>query len=633
MSAQHRHGIDAKRGAAIAIGLLIVLFFSLNILVDRFGRSARIDFTENGIYTISSGTRELLRSIEEPITLNFYYSRDAARNFAQVRAHAARIRDMLITFSAIAGDKLVVNFIEPQPFSREEDEANAAGIRAVATGPDQTLYFGLAGENSVDGREVIEFFAPEREAFLEYDIVRLIDRLNTPEPPKVGLLTTLPLQFGPGGPQAMMQGQSRPAQIYTMLENGYDLVTLTPDLTMEELAELSALIIAQPPQLEDEALYALDQFLLNGGRAMVFLDPSSDLGRANPAAQGDPSALDALLEAWGVEFDAESIVLDRARGLRFPDQRNGRTIEISHPLLPRFEVQDLKADDPATSDLQRGLQMGSIGSFSVREDASVTFEPIVTTSEDTMTIEASRALFAPDPNELLREFLATGERRAVAARVTGDAPSAFPDGPPEGVAADDHLAQARSPLNVILIADADMLDDRYYVFDRGLFMEVTADNAFFVLNALDNILGSDALLSLRARAPSNRPMTAIDNLRREAEARFLQEEERLQAELEATEARLEALQREGSGDGQFLTAPSPEEQAEIARFQAEMLRIRQDLRDVQRNLNADIEALKGLMIFLNVWAAPLALSLGAGFVAWRRRRAPKAPSGAPIAGM
>lgn len=633
MSAQNRHGIDAKRGAAIAIGLLIVLFFSLNILVDRFGRSARIDFTESGIYTISDGTRELLRSIEEPITLNFYYSRDAARNFAQVRAHAARIRDMLITFSAIAGDKLVVNFIEPQPFSREEDEANAAGIRAVATGPDQTLYFGLAGENSVDGREVIEFFAPEREAFLEYDIVRLIDRLNTPEPPKVGLLTTLPLQFGPGGPQAMMQGQSRPAQIYTMLENGYDLVTLTPDLTMEDLAELSALIIAQPPQLEDEALYALDQFLLNGGRALIFLDPSSDLGRANPAAQGDPSALNALLEAWGVEFDAESIVLDRARGLRFPDQRNGRTIEISHPLLPRFEVEDLKADDPATSDLQRGVQMGSIGSFSVREDAPITFEPIVTTSEDTMTIEASRAMFAPDPNELLREFLATGERRAVAARVTGAAPSAFADGPPEGVAADDHLAEARSPLNVILVADADMLDDRYYVFDRGLFMEVTADNAFLVLNALDNILGSDALLSLRARAPSNRPMTAIDNLRREAEARFLQEEERLQAELEATEARLEALQREGSGDGQFLTAPSPEEQAEIARFQAEMLRIRQDLRDVQRNLNADIEALKGLMIFLNVWAAPLALSLGAGVVAWRRRRAPKAPSGAPIAGM
>ncbi|MEM8987917.1 MAG: Gldg family protein [Pseudomonadota bacterium] len=630
MSAPAENGLSSARAGAIAVVLIAVLFLSLNVIAERALTGARLDFTENRVYSLSQGARTLLKDIEEPIDLTLYYSRETAREYAPVQAHSVRVRDMLETFEALSGGKLRVRQVEPAPFSEEEDEANAAGITAVPTQLGEAVYFGVVGENSVDGREIIPFLAPERDAFLEYDLIRMIDRLNRPTLPKVGLLTTLPLAGGAGGPQAALAGGGGPLQIYTLLTEAYDIVTLSADLSADDLLEIETLIIAQPPAMSDAAVYAIDQFVLRGGRAMVFLDPVAQLASSGgfpggpPPIEGDPDALRPLLTAWGVDFAADRAVLDMERALAVGVMEDGRQVARPYPLWLDLLPQDFDAADPATADLARTIRMGGAGFFIGREDAAATFTPLIQTSELSMAVDAARVAFDPQPLDLLRMFAPSSDRYALAARITGGAPSAFGDAPPQDAPTEDgggaeHIAEIASGLNVILVADADLLDDRFYITDNGLFVSVTADNGSFVLNAVDNLLGSDNLRALRARAPANRPMTAIEDLRRAADERMLEEEERLEAELASTEARLEELERQGKLSDSVFAAPTAEEQTEIARFQAEVLRIRGDLRRVQQDLSKDIDALKGRLIFFNVWAAPLAFGLIAVGFALRRR--------------
>jgi ABC-type uncharacterized transport system involved in gliding motility auxiliary subunit len=298
-----------------AIALAAIIFVALNIAADATFTTTRLDLTENGLYTLSPGTLRTLDQLVEPITLKFFYSKKVAAQYAQINAYAGRVRDLLGEYAAHSHGKIIVQEIDAEPFTPAEDQASAAGLSGAPTESGDFVYFGLVGTNTIDGKEVIPFFAQEREPYVEYDLTSLIYRLTNPKKPVLGIISSLPLETGAGGMAAMLQGQAQPFLIYAELSQTYTTRMIDPNFERIP-ADVSVLLIAHPPPLPPRQLYAIDQYVLGGGHALVFLDPMSEVAMA---AQGGgqgmaPSSSDMkpLLRAWGVDYDSSRIVLDRA---------------------------------------------------------------------------------------------------------------------------------------------------------------------------------------------------------------------------------------------------------------------------------------------------------------------------------
>src|SRR6185436_460213 len=301
--------------ALAAIALIVVLFVAVNIVSAFWLRTARVDLTQNRLYTVSAGTKETLAKLPEPITLRFYFSRESAAGFASIVAYAGRVRDLLQEYKALAGGKIILEEIDPAPFTPAEDEAVAQGLTGAPTQEGENVYFGLVGTNTLAGHEVIPFFDQGREEYLEYDLTSMIYKLSNPQKPKLAVISALPLEAGAGGLQAALAGNSNPYVVYQQLRDNYDVQMLDPNTTDRIPADISTLIVAHPANFSASAQYAIDQFVLRGGHAIVFLDPLSEASvQAGPGAQdqGDKSSstLGPVLTAWGVDFDVTKVVAD-----------------------------------------------------------------------------------------------------------------------------------------------------------------------------------------------------------------------------------------------------------------------------------------------------------------------------------
>lgn len=635
--------LDRRTLAAAAIALGAALFLAINIASDAFFRSARLDLTDNGLFTVSEGTKNILRGLEEPITLRFFYAKGTATNYPQIQAYAKRVRDLLAEYASLAGGNLIIEEMDPEPFSEAEDRAVALGIQAAPTQEGLTIYFGLAGTNTVDGKEVIPFFNQAREQYLEYDLTSLIARLNARKKPVLGLVTNLPLDTGPGGLLAAMQGRSQPYMIYEQLRENFDIDFLTQDF--DRVPEtVDALMIAHPRDLSQKTLYAIDQFVMRGGRVILFVDPISEISQsASPdtgmPVQGATFTSDLpLLKNWGVDYDPKIVVADRSRAQKVQVGRGGQVID--YVLWSGFKAEDMDRTDLVTSALT-SLNLATVGTLRPAADATTIFTPLVQTTADSMEIPAEEVLASSQPETLLARFLPTGQRHVIAARISGPIKSAYPDGPPpkevapegeeapatEGAEAPEpaplpaHIASVESA-NILVVADSDVFDDRFWVqvqeFGGQRYAIPSADNAALVLNAAENLLGSNDLISLRTRASSQRPFTVVDQLRRGAEERFLAEEKRLQGKLEDTQRRIDELQRSANpGEGAILTA---EQETEIQKFRGELAETRGALRQVQLNLRKDIDALGNWLAFVNIALIPIAVAAAAIALAILRTR-------------
>lgn len=640
----------SRRAFLIAgVAALLVLFAAANIFAAVGLRGVRVDLTEHQLYSLSPGARAVLTDIAEPIDVTLVYSRTRAQDFAAIRAYGARVIEMLRTFEAVADGGLRVRIVEPEPFSEEEDQALAAGLNPLAARGGDPLYLGLIAENAVDERRVVPFFSPQRENFLEYDLVRLISELEQPTRGVVAMISGAPLESG--GPPGGFSRASAPLFIYDQLLRSYDLRVLDRDFTAIP-AETEVLLIIHPWPLSPEQAYAVDQFALETGRMVVLTDPdlrlaSASLGGFAPAPTETASNLPDLFAAWGVDFDVDSVVLDFEGALRVRADEDGRPVELPYPTWIGVPPDAMDAEDLATAPLQRGLRVATAGRLSQADGATTDFTPLVTTSSFSKLAPVEQVRGDPPPSVLL-EFLVGDppqETFTLAARVSGPITTAFPDGPPEAPvdvdapadvvdpAPDADAENEPTPLHrtmgtaeIVVVSDADLLDDAFYVTDNPLLGPTTSrDNADFILNALDVLTGSADLVSLRSRAGSERPMTRIETLRTQADARFFAEEDALEGELAEAEARLVELREAGGGSG-VLRRDDPEtlaaEQAEFARVQAVILETRARLRAVQRNLRADIDRLEAIMTALNVWLAPLVMvALGIWVFIARRRAA------------
>ncbi len=627
--------MSARRFALWASLAAFVMFVALNLTANTWLRSWRLDLTEDQLYSLSTGTKKTLDALTEPVELTLYYSRDAAASAPQIQAYAARVRELLQAYSARAHGRVRFVEVDVKAFSPEEDAAGDAGIEPVTLfeGADP-IYLGLAGANAIDDKRSIAFFNPDREAFLEYEVTRLIFELENPDPTRVALITSLPMD--PASDAGAPAGQ---ASIFSSEMGRLMHVTkLAPDFAAIP-DEADVLVIIHPGPLSPAQLYAVDQFILRKGRAFLALDPAmiptqdqSPFAQFNLAAVPPQSSnLEQLLAPWGVALSPDVVLdLDGALPDRVRDE-NGREVSAPQPLFFRIAPESLDKSDLMTAWLRQGLLMGLSGAFTVSERDGVIATRLGVTSANTIHIPAARALMRPSPLELLRDWPpAPGVQETVALRLTGTLPSAFPNGPPQDLAeppasaspsAQAPLAKSAAPAQVVLVADVDFLGDQFYVTRQGAAI---ADNGSFALNAIDVLGGSDALVSLRSRTPGLRTMDMIARMETQARQRIEVRYQDLQAQLAATETRLAELQSGGRGSGFFagdlgaeLTA---EERAELERYRNQVARVRGELRDVERDLRSEIDALQALFVFINVWLAPLAVTGVGLFLFWRRQR-------------
>ncbi len=614
----------SSKSPRVQIILAVLLFLSVTVLADRFLRGVRLDLTEEGLYTLSDGTKDVLGSFDEPVTLRYYFSRSLATPYPQLLVYGKRVEDMLRAIKAANPEMINLSVIDPEPFSEEEDEAVAAGLKGVPLGDGSTLYMGLKASNALDGEGAIPFFVQEREKFLEYDLVKLLTGLDRSGQKKLGILTSLPMRFGPGGPQALMQGQSQPYVIYEQLSEIFDVQDIPAGFT-ELPADLDALMIVQPPQLNEDQLYQIDQYVLKGGRTIAFLDPHSEAEKPHEQTNQmsrympSPSDLGPLLAAWGVDMPKGKIVGDGAIAQRVQVGSYGPDSVKDYVFWLGLGEGQLATDDIVAGSVS-SMTMATAGVLKPVEGASTKIQPLITSSNAAMLYDSLRAVGMPDPDTLLKELEPTGEQYILAARVTGEAKTAYPEKVAEKAAPAADAGVAKGDINVVLVADTDMLDNRFWVQVQQLMGQRMVmphnGNGSFVLNLTDHIMGSEALIGLRGRGISKRPFDVVNDLRREAEARYLSEEEALQERLTDLESRLAQTESQ-KPDG--ATVLSAEQEKEVEQFRAQLLETRKALREVKRSLRSDIERLGSVLTILNVALMPL-LVIGFALVRTQMRR-------------
>ncbi len=616
-------------------GLLIgfVLFFAINVAGSKPLRGVRLDLTENQLFTLTEGTKKIARNLEEPVNLKLYYASKLANDFPTLKSYGDRVVELLTEYMNMSGGKIRLEIVEPESFSEAEEEAIQDGIAPIPLPSQDKFYLGLVGSSSTDDKETIPFFDPLKEQLLEYEISRLIYRLANTDRAVVGVLTTLPLQGGP--PVNPMQGQGQPEwEIVRQMRGLFDVRFLSTSLTKIE-DDVDVLMIVHPKDFSEQTLFAIDQHVLNGGHAMVLVDPFAEADQPpNPQDQMAAFAYDrssnfgGLLAAWGLNLVDAKIAADRksATGppiLKTPFVAWLNTGEDNH-----------NADEPTISAFDQ-LLLPYAGILQRVEGVDTQVFPLIETTTDSMQVDKMKVQFRPDPEALLRDFVPEEARLTVAARIAGKAKTAFPGGRPSAAPVDgqappveesvfDVITESKDSINVIVIADADLLQDRFWTQSQ-MFGQINlgprkfTDNGDFVINCLDNLSGSEDLISIRGREKSKRPFKIVDEIRTTAEQTYLREAQDLESKLAETEREISDLQR-NRADGSSLIL-TPEQEKSIQKFRDEQIETRRKLRALRHTMNKDIESLGTRLKLAHILGVPIiAVLCLAGFCSMRRKR-------------
>ncbi len=588
----------------------LIVFFGLNMAAGVWLKTARLDLTQDSLFTLSDGTRETLAEIDEPITLRFYKSAIIDELGPFYRNYARRVAELLDEYARHADGMLIIETYDPAAFSPEEDLAVADGLEGIPISREgDQLFFGLAGFNSTDDRDAVAYLAPERAMFLEYDLTRLVHDLANPEKPVVAVIGDLQLM---GDPSTRYQ----PWFVTEIMRQFFDVRVLGG--TVDRIDDdVSVLVLAQPANVDDQTLYAIDQYALSGGHVLAFLDPAPEIMVAGQQPGTPPptfQALTPLLTAWGIEIPMDQVVgdPDNAVAVQAAD-RTGRPAIV--PYLPWVSLgpDAMAGDDVILANLER-IHLNSAGIVRPIDGAATTFEPILQSTDQAGLVDAFMVTMMPDPVGLIQTFQPGGDVLTYAARVSGTVASAFPDGPPETVTDQEivvaHRSEGDAPLNMIVVADADILSDRSWLRTEALlgqrYTVPTANNGDFAVNALENLSGSAGLIALRGRGLTDRPFELLQAMQRDAEQRFRDAEETLLTQIDEAEARITQLRQEEQDSGILLTGA---QQQTIDEFRGQMLELRQQLRDVQHSLRQDVERVEQQIRIANIWAVPALVAL------------------------
>lgn len=638
----------------------------------------RIDLTEDNLYSLSDGTRNIVASLEHPIELMFFYSDSAIEDLPQIRSYGTRVQELLREIVIASNGRLSMSVIDPEPFSEDEDLATQYGVQAVPVNQGgEAIYFGLVViQTDADGGgpvvvpvlETMPLIRPDQEQFLEYEFLKLITRVGNPDLPVVGLLTELDID---GGFNPIMGQATPPWMVMDFIRQLYEVRRV--DIAADDIdVDIDLLMIVHPQDLSQQMLYAIDQHVMRGGKTMVFLDPSADSmvtrsPQGNLIPAGMSSDLPGLLAAWGIAYASDKVLTDSDLALRVRMGQNQQP--EAHLGMLGVHRENLAGDDIITNRLET-INFSSTGAIASAENANTVFEPLIQSSTNAMLMDAGFLEDVSDPSILFDEFVSAQQSFVIAARVSGVIDSAFPDGRPvveeadveaveetdvedsevdesdsaEATEADastgvdedpgaereespiaEHIASSNGEVNIVIFADTDMLSDRLWVqvaqFLGQRIPQPFANNGDIVINTLDNLSGSADLVSIRSRGTYSRPFTRVLNLQRKADDRLRIEESELLDRLTETEAALAELNQ--TEEGQLIGQITPEIQAEIDQFNAELLDTRRRLRDVQFQLSEDIEQLGSRLKAINTGLIPILLTLlllGASYLRAQGRR-------------
>ena len=620
----HPHTISSDNGNRLAIaglGLLLILFLSVNVLSSGWLTSARLDLTKDKLYTLSESTIKLLKDVREPVTFRLYLSGGLAQAVPHLGIYANRVRDLLLEYQSISNGKVKLEVLDPAPFSSIEDRAVAAGLRGIpAVSGGDNMYFGLVGSNTTDDIETIPFIQIDREAFLEYDLSKMLYALVTSKPTVVGIVSTLPTD---GTMKVTATGRQEPVAPYVVRNQIGELFeTRFLGKEIDEVpSDINVLMVVHPKNQSARTIFAIDQYLLAGGKAIIFVDPFAEVEGMQGQMLGSTiggSSLEKVFKVWGIEYDINTVVGDRLSARKVLPEAGNRPIEY----LPWLELRgpSLDRSSPITSGIDV-VALASAGHLSVKDNSSLKMTPLLISSPGAGLIDSKKVQGFRNPKKLLREFKADKKQFILAGRVTGSVQTAFPDGVPAPGKDQDGklvevnpwqrpiLAQSESPLDVIVVADADILADRFWVIMRdfaGQRVPVpTANNGDFVLNSIEALAGSSSLMELRGRGSASRPFKVLQDIQKTASQKFEDKERGLRQTITKTEKKLQQLRRRNPESSAKVV--SERDRREMEKMQREILGFRSELRKVRRSLTQDYQRLEMQLWFLNIALVPILL--------------------------
>ncbi|MCF7853920.1 MAG: Gldg family protein [Candidatus Pacebacteria bacterium] len=623
---------------------MAVLLIGVNVIVGALG--GRVDLTEGNLYTLSGGTKTVLKGLESPVKINFYYSSEAKQMPMMLKNYARRVDDLLKEYNRVGGDNIRVQHFNPEPLSDAADAAQLDGVRGQETGMGETIYFGISVQQ-LEETVAIPFLNPQREDMLEYELTRAIYRVAHPQKTVIGIMSSLPV-MGRQMPPMMMGGGSNqnqpPWRVVTELRKSYEVREVPMDTTSIP-GDIDALVAIHPKQVSDDTWFALDQYVLNGGRLLALIDPMStaDAQNSNPMMamqQGQPGAstLGPLLDAWGLTMSTEDIVADLVYATRVQDPRNGRPLEM--PTILSLTGDAISQENPATADLE-SILVGFGGVLKGEGVPGLAKEVLLATSTRSDLVEKFQAQVAPE--SVKKSFTSSETEYPLAVLLRGTFPTAFPDGRPsaddaeesddddtgdsvagEESSSENWLTASVGDSAVIVITDTDIAYDDFCVQTHTVFGQQFAvpisDNLTLLHNLVDLLAGDTSLMNIRSRGAINRPFEVVNELRAEAEQNYQAKITRLESELAQVQQRLSELQQgraEGANQKYIL---SPEQMETIKNYRTKEAQTRKELREVQKQLLKDIDALETGLKWANIALMPALVGLGGIVLAIVKRR-------------
>jgi len=586
------------------------LFLSFNIITFKILVNKNIDLTTDKLFTVSENTKSIIKNLSEPISIKLFFSNSLSKELSQIRDYEKRVRELLMSYKKISNKNITIEIIDPRPFTDQEDLANVYGIQGLQLNEEgERFYFGAVFSNSVDDTSVIPFFELDREQFLEYDLTKTIYNLANTKKPNIGLISGLPLVGRVNNSQGNAQYE-RPFFIYQTLSEFFNVIDLS--LEVSEIPQnVDQLLIVHPKNLSDVTLYAIDQFVMTGKGVTIFTDPFSEFDNnlSKPESEKDfsNSNLSRLFTSWGFDMKPGMVIGDIVNGRKVSLGPSNDQKIVTYVLWLAIQQNLLSNTDIITSNLDY-VFLKSAGSIeNLNTNSSLVIEPLISTSKESMLIERYKMQFRADPEQLLKDFQSQDKSYIIGARIKGEFDSAFSMEEIKKIELDTnkHINNIKDA-NIILFADTDLLSDNTWISEQDMFgrnsITPIADNGRMVVNSIESMSGGRNLIGLRGRGSSNRPFLVIEDLQKKAELSFREKQISLQNELQGTEDKLKEIQSNQLDSSESKTS---EQNKAIEEFQRKILSIRKQLRDVQRQLNADIERLENNIKVLNIWTMPL----------------------------
>jgi ABC-type uncharacterized transport system involved in gliding motility auxiliary subunit len=622
------------------VAVMLVILIALNFIAGT--ARARLDLTQEKAFTLSAGTRAILKKLDTPVTIRFYctQSESATPETVYLKSYARKVEDLLFEYRQVAGSKLRIEKYDPQPDSDAEDSARLDGIEAQQLPGVEGFYLGLAVK-CADEVQSIPFLAPNRERLLEYDLDRVIVRAENPEKVTIGLMTPLPVFGMPSNPMMAQMGQqgSQPWALVTELKNDFNVKRVAMDADKID-DDIKLLVVIAPKDISDKAQFAIDQFVMRGGKLVAFLDAQclADNRQQNQMMAnmgGGGSSLDKLLKAWGLQFDTSKVVAD----LKYKMQLRGRTGEPQDaPAWLGLTSDAINKDDVATSQIDN-IWLPLCGAFTGTPVTGLKETVLLHSSKDAELVDGMLANFSGD--NIMKEFKPTGVNYALAVRLSGRFKTAFPDGPPQekkDEKADtekkdekkpdekktgDWLKETKGDNTVVLFGDADLLYDPFTIRQidspfGALKMAMNA-NLNLAQNIIEQMTGDNNLIAVRSRATLNRPFTRVKEMEAAANERFQSEIKRLEDSAAQAQQKINEMQAQKKDkDQRFIL--SPEQRVELEKLRKEEADTRKRLRQVQKDLKKEVVSLQTRLKWINILAVPLAVTATGIVIAIVNRR-------------